>query len=140
LDDGWMRPVEGDEPETDHYEVESVHLGRMALPFIVAPATQTAQVMLSAIAGWQPPGRSGPIPPQLERRVLARRPARNQTTFPLPSEDCPSLPSCRGLFVLYPDGNMEWKDRGYIITSGLYFVRDDDPAIKALDWMDYSCR
>jgi len=53
------------------------------------------------------------------------------------SEDCPSMPSKRGLKVLYPDGTEEWKDRNNILESGIFFVRDDDPATKARDWYEF---
>ena len=55
------------------------------------------------------------------------------------SEDCPSIPSGKGLFVRYPDGNEEWKDRAYIVESGDFFVLTDDPAIPKLEWYEYPC-
>lgn len=50
------------------------------------------------------------------------------------SEKCPSMPSGRGILVRYSNGTVEWKDRNYIVMSGIYFVREDDPAIRAMDW------
>jgi len=55
------------------------------------------------------------------------------------NDSCNNLPSGRGLFVEYPDGSQEWKDREYIVTSGLFFVNKNDPAIKTIDWFIYPC-
>jgi hypothetical protein len=44
------------------------------------------------------------------------------------------MPSGRGIKVRYPDNTEEWKDRMAILTSGNFFVRADDPAVKALEW------
>ena len=54
------------------------------------------------------------------------------------SEDCPSMPSGRGVKVKFPNGKEEWKDRLYLVSSGLYFVTPDDPALSRLDWRIYS--
>ena len=54
------------------------------------------------------------------------------------SENCPTLPSGRGLKVLYEDGTVEWKDRRAIIISGLYFIDADDPALDRIDWYVYT--
>lgn len=54
------------------------------------------------------------------------------------SEDCSSIPSGRGIKVLYEDGTVEWKDRQYILTSGIFFVVKGDPAIDAIEWEEYS--
>ena len=54
------------------------------------------------------------------------------------AERCPSMPSGRGIKVRYKDGTVEWKDRNHIISSGLYYVLEDDPAIKAMDWYVFS--
>lgn len=54
------------------------------------------------------------------------------------SEDCPSLPSGRGVYVHYEDGTDEWKDRNYLISSGLFFILKDDPARSSLVWYVYS--
>ncbi len=54
------------------------------------------------------------------------------------SEHCPSLPSGRGLRVRYPNGTEEWKDRDYIVGSGLFFVVAGDPAIDKMEWYVYS--
>ena len=54
------------------------------------------------------------------------------------SEDCPSLPSGRGVLVQYPSGSKEWKDREYLISSGLFFVFSDDPALSDMLWYVYS--
>ena len=54
------------------------------------------------------------------------------------SEDCPSLPSGRGVYVRYPDGTDEWKDRNYLILSGLFFVLEDDPARSSFEWYEYA--
>lgn len=54
------------------------------------------------------------------------------------SEDCPSLPSGRGIRVLYLDGTEEWKDREYLVNSGIFFVLDNDPAISKQEWFVYS--
>ncbi|HEX2696483.1 MAG TPA: hypothetical protein VHM28_02170 [Anaerolineales bacterium] len=54
------------------------------------------------------------------------------------SEDCPSMPSGRGVKVKYPNGKEEWKDRTYLISSGLFFVKSDDPALSKLDWYVYN--
>jgi len=50
------------------------------------------------------------------------------------SENCKFIESGRGLYVEYPDGKKEWKDRDYLIFSEYIFVRSDDPAIKNLEW------
>ncbi len=50
------------------------------------------------------------------------------------SENCPSMPSGRGVLVLYKDGSTEWKDRMNLVSSGLYFVRRDDPNATSLLW------
>ncbi len=55
------------------------------------------------------------------------------------SENCPSLPSGRGVKVLYPSGSKEWKDREYLVSSGLFYVLDNDPAISAIQWYEYDC-
>jgi hypothetical protein len=47
------------------------------------------------------------------------------------SEECPLLPSGRGVYVKYPDGRFEWKDRNELIQSGRYFVQDNDPNIQS---------
>lgn len=52
------------------------------------------------------------------------------------SENCPSMPSGRGVLVRYPDGTREWKDRGYLVQSELYFVKSDDPNAKSLQWIE----
>jgi hypothetical protein len=52
------------------------------------------------------------------------------------SESCSLMPSGRGVLVRYPDGTQEWKDRRYLIESGLYFVRADDPNATSWDWVD----
>ena len=54
------------------------------------------------------------------------------------SEDCPSLPSGRGVYVYYDDGTEEWKDRNYLISSGLFFILKDDPARSTFEWYEYS--
>jgi hypothetical protein len=41
----------------------------------------------------------------------------------------------RGLLVKYPSGNMEWKDRNYIIKGDKYWVKNNDPALKEEKWM-----
>lgn len=54
------------------------------------------------------------------------------------SESCPLFPSRRGIYVQYPDGKLEWKDRNAILQSGQYFVRMDDPYINwgRIDYYD----
>ncbi len=54
------------------------------------------------------------------------------------SDDCPTIPSGRGVYVRYPDGSDEWKDRRYLITTDLFFVRQDDPALDKLDMYVYN--
>lgn len=56
------------------------------------------------------------------------------------SDNCLSMPSGRGLYVLMPDGSKEWKDRNYIVFSGIYYVRKDDPASEKIVWYEYKCR
>ena len=56
------------------------------------------------------------------------------------SENCSLTPSGRGLYVLMPNGSREWKDRLYLINSGIYFVKNDDPALLKMVWYEYSCR
>lgn len=51
------------------------------------------------------------------------------------SEDCRTIG--RGVYVQYPDETREWKDRTYLVTSGLFFVLSDDPAAKRLEWREY---
>ena len=43
----------------------------------------------------------------------------------------------RGIKILYPSGNMEWKDRNAIILSNNWFVRSDDPALERMEY--YEC-
>ena len=40
----------------------------------------------------------------------------------------------RGLFVKYPSGMLEWKDRNYIIKGDNYWVKENDPALKEERW------
>ena len=54
------------------------------------------------------------------------------------SENCPALPSGRGVKVRYPDGAEEWKDRDYLILSGLFYILANDPAISGGEWFVYS--
>jgi hypothetical protein len=54
------------------------------------------------------------------------------------SDSCHSMPSGRGVRVLYENGAEEWKDRDYLASSGLFFVIDSDPAISTLDWNVYA--
>ena len=44
----------------------------------------------------------------------------------------------RGVYVRFPDGTKEWKDRSYLVTSGLFFVISDDPAIEQREWYEYT--
>lgn len=53
--------------------------------------------------------------------------------------DCDYFPSGQGVLVLYPNGSREWKDRWYLVSSGIFFVREDDPAIDSLEWRIYPC-
>jgi hypothetical protein len=55
------------------------------------------------------------------------------------NDSCKLTPSNRGIYVEYPDGIREWKDRNYIITSGLFFVDQNDPAISKMEWLEYPC-
>lgn len=55
------------------------------------------------------------------------------------SEKCSLAPSGRAVYVLYPDGSREWKDREYLLTSGIFFVEKDDPAVKRMEWLTYPC-
>jgi hypothetical protein len=43
----------------------------------------------------------------------------------------------RGLKVKYPDGTVEWKDRDWIVDSGEFLVRADDPALQRKAWEIY---
>jgi hypothetical protein len=52
------------------------------------------------------------------------------------SSRCHIMPSGKGVLVRYPNGTLEWKDRGALIESGLYFVRRDDPAATSFLWTD----
>lgn len=55
------------------------------------------------------------------------------------AENCSAFPGGNGVKVMYPDGKSEWKDREYLITSGDYFVRKDDPARTKLEYYVYPC-
>jgi hypothetical protein len=55
------------------------------------------------------------------------------------SDNCRSLPSGLGIYVRFPGGSEEWKDRDYIVGSGDFFVLADDPAIYKLEWDEYPC-
>lgn len=55
------------------------------------------------------------------------------------SENCSSMPSGRGVKVRFPSGSEEWKDRDYLISSGLFFVLGNDPALSAMQWYEYDC-
>ena len=52
------------------------------------------------------------------------------------SENCPRMPSGRGVLVRYPDGSEEWQDRGYLIESELFFVKSDDPNAGSFQWRE----
>ena len=54
-------------------------------------------------------------------------------------DDCSYFPSGGGIKVLYPNGSEEWKDRWYLVSSGIFFVREDDPALDRMDWYIYYC-
>lgn len=41
------------------------------------------------------------------------------------------------VMIQYPSGKVEPKDRAYIVQSGEWFVRSDDPAIAAMRWTVY---
>ena len=69
-------------------------------------------------------------------RVYSGDPIKFVFTIFGASESCPIVPSGRGIFVRYPDGRFEWKDRNELLQSDLYFVRDDDPNIYSLT-IDY---
>ena len=57
------------------------------------------------------------------------------------SENCPSMSDGRGVLVRYPDGKTEWKDRMYLVGSGLYYVRRDDPKANDVQWVNLpGCR
>jgi hypothetical protein len=43
----------------------------------------------------------------------------------------------RGLKVRYPDGTIEWKDRDWIVDSGQFVVRANDPALARQSWQEY---
>lgn len=53
------------------------------------------------------------------------------------SEHCSSMPSGRGVKVKYSNGKEEWKDRLYLVSSGIYFVEENDPALSNLSWQIY---
>jgi hypothetical protein len=53
------------------------------------------------------------------------------------SESCPTMPSGRGVYVLYPNGSEEWKDRLYLIGSDIFFVVEGDPAYTKMEWYEY---
>lgn len=44
----------------------------------------------------------------------------------------------RGLKVRYPSGSEEWKDRDYIVSSKIYWIKEDDPALQAQRWQVYN--
>ncbi len=47
------------------------------------------------------------------------------------SENCPIVPSGRGIFIRYPDGRFEWKDRNALLQTDLYYVKENDPNINS---------
>jgi hypothetical protein len=49
----------------------------------------------------------------------------------------PSGDKIRGLKVRYPNGNEEWKDRNALIGSDQYWVKAEDPALKAERWEEF---
>lgn len=51
------------------------------------------------------------------------------------SDACTTLKA--GVYVQYPTGSKEWKDRSYLVTSGLFYALSDDPAIRNLAWYEY---
>lgn len=55
------------------------------------------------------------------------------------NEGCDNIPSGRGLYVEYPDGGREWKDRAAMIESPYNFIRADDPALKTTEWYTFPC-
>jgi len=56
------------------------------------------------------------------------------------NDNCPSMPSGRGLYVQYEDGTLEWKDRQAMVQSPYNFVRRDDPALEKIEWFEYPCQ
>lgn len=57
------------------------------------------------------------------------------------SDNCPMILGGRGVLVRYEDGTTEWKDRMYLLESGLYFVREDDPNRSSFLWNELAnCR
>lgn len=56
------------------------------------------------------------------------------------SDDCPAMPSGKGVRVRYEDNTLEWKDRGALVT-GPFYARENDPAIDAREITNLSgCR
>ncbi len=53
------------------------------------------------------------------------------------NDDCTTLPSGEGVFVVHEDGTEEWKDRNHIVFSDYYFALDNDPALKSRGWDEY---
>jgi hypothetical protein len=47
------------------------------------------------------------------------------------------MPSGRGVYVRYPDGTEEWKDRNYLVSSDLFFALESDPALSSFEWYEY---
>lgn len=54
------------------------------------------------------------------------------------SDRCPSMPSGKGLYVRYPDGLEGWKDRDASVFNDYYFVRENDPALRKFQWVEYT--
>jgi hypothetical protein len=54
-------------------------------------------------------------------------------------DDCSYFPSGQGIRVQYPDGTEEWKDREYLVSSGLFYIKDNDPAVDRMEWYIYNC-
>lgn len=48
-------------------------------------------------------------------------------------------PFGRGLLVQYPDGTIEWKDRGAMTSNPSLYVLREDPAISQQQWEVYPC-
>lgn len=54
-------------------------------------------------------------------------------------ESCDAVSSGRGILVRFENGTTEWKDRSAWNNSGIYFVKADDPALKAQEWASLDC-
>lgn len=54
-------------------------------------------------------------------------------------DTCSIAPSGQGVYVQFPDGSKDWKDRGYLLDAGIYYISVDDPHKSDYSNVSYQC-